>query len=494
MMGLQSRVTTIHKWIPPITQALGTIPSARSMSSRDTKWLWEAGDDIKEYHKANMCGTRIGSFLATINSSKPLKEEDVLKTLKPLMKKIPNLRTCLQTRDDNLWFCQPPNLKPNFKMLKMDTEPRDALLSAIENMLEIPGTVQWSFRIYPHSEDVECLNPVVKKSHPHQYGLVFTGHHGIMDGIGASFIMKIFIDILSDVLEGNTVDDDEYAPFCEEREIPALIRQIKEKLAEDSTLVEAVQSNIPSPSSTPLFFQAFPRPQVKEVTTRCVSGMIEPRVFDKLLSKSKEEGVTLNSAFLSAINVAVMELVRERGVLMENYEIASVVTTTLRRYKQPSSTFFFGPCTGHMSYMSTVDDSVKSRFWKYCKTVDTELHTRFQKGVPLQEKALQSMLDSSQEPHDYITRIKPPLHDYTINNMGDLSRFVSEDEKVVKITSLSSHNMIHNTFHTTFHEILSVKGRNYYTLSYGTNYVSEDTAKLFLDRIFSVLREVIQLP
>ncbi|XP_066976928.1 uncharacterized protein [Macrobrachium rosenbergii] len=496
MIGFKHRAMILDKWIPRITQTLSTMPSARLMSTKDIKWLWPANDDIEDLHKANVSGTRLGSCVATMNSARPLEEDDFLRTLRLLQKKCPHLRTCLRTHGDKLWFCQPPNLKLNFEVLRRDTTPGEALLSAHENMLQIPDAAQWSMRLAPQSEGPECLNPEVEEKHPHQYRLVFTGHHGIMDGIGSMFVLKSLLDILNDLLDGRPVSDDEYAPFSEEQELPALLRQIREKLCEDPTLMEAMESNVPSPSRFPLFFQAFPPPSgVGEVTTKRVSGVVELEDSSLLTTKAKREGVTLNSALVAAINVALMELVRERGVLRDSYEIASIITTTLRRYKKPSPTFVFGPCTGHMSHLSTLDSGVKSRFWEYCKSVDEELRNRFQQGAPLWEKAFQSLLSCGQEPHDYTTRVKPPLHDYTINNLGDFSSLFSGQEKnAVKLTSLTSNNMIHNTFHTTFHEIMSFGGRNYYTLSYGTNYVSDDAAKLLLERIFSILREVSRLP
>ncbi|XP_064111299.1 uncharacterized protein LOC135218780 [Macrobrachium nipponense] len=463
---------------------------------KDIKWLWPANCNIEDLHKGEFLWHESRSCVATLNSARPLEEDDFLRTLRILMKKCPHLRTCLRTRGDKLWFCQPPNLKMNFEVLRRDTMPREALLSALENMLQFPDTAQWSMRLAPQSERVECLNPEVKESHPHQYLLVFSGHHGMMDGIGAMFILNSLLDILNNHLEGRPTNDDEYAPFSEERELPALLCEIREKLCQDPTLMEAVKNNVPSPTRFPLFFQAFPPPsEVMEVTTKCVSGVVESEDSNVLMTKVKREGVTLNSALVAVINVALMELVSERGLLPDSYEVASIITTTLRRYKKPSPTFIFGPCTGHMSYLSTVDKGVRSRFWKYCKSVNEELRNRFQQGAPLRERALQSLLSYGQEPHDYTIRVMPPLHDYTINNLGDFSSVFSAQEKnVVKLTSLTSNNMIHNTFHTTFHEILSFGGCHYYTLSYGTNYVSDDTAKLFLGRIFSVLREVIRLP
>lgn len=464
---------------------------SRRESADNTKWLWRASDGTKEVHRANDKGYGVGCYSITFNSTKPLSQDLFREAAECLHRKIPWLGVCLLPYKGELWYCQPPNLELDFQVLE-DGDVADVLSQMTKNGFKDPGLTQGKYRVIRRKPNAPCLIPEVKKHFPHQYDFVASGHMGICDGASLSYVMKWIAVILDGLAAGRSVSDEEIVPITNNDEISVQLTQIKDSLAHDKHLTEAILKTRPKPDQVPLFFQAFPRPVEAEPCTKNIQRVMESKFLDQLLQRCKMEKVTVNSALMAALNIAIVNLVEKKGINRDVYEVSCNLYTDYRRYMRPTDTFHLGPFRSSMSYISVVDDFCRKHFWDYSRRVDEDVRFALNDKLMMKQYLAQEMVEKiDQISYDYITTVRPALHDYSLTNHGDFTPLLHNNGDHVQITAVDSISCVHNSMNSSLHAVVTFRGRTTYNVSYDANYFTETTVNKVLDELFSVLQKSI---
>ncbi|XP_064083144.1 uncharacterized protein LOC135199201 [Macrobrachium nipponense] len=311
---------------------------------------------------------------------------------------------------------------------------------------------------------------------------------GICDGTSFSYIIKWMAVILDDLAAGRTVSDEEIVPITNNDEVSLLLTQIKDSLANDKHLTEAILRTRPKPDQVPLFFQAFPRPTEARPCTKSIQRVMGSKFLDQLLQRCKMEKVTINSALMAALNIAIVNLVEEKGFAKDVCEVSCNLYTDYRRYMRPTNTFHLGPFRSSMSYISVVDDSCRKLFWDYSRRVNEDVHSALSDKLTMKQYVAQEMVEKADQiSYDYITTFRPALHDYSLTNHGDVTPLIHHNGDHVQITAMDSISCIHNSLNSSLHAVVTFRGRTTYNVSYATDYFTETTVNKLLDEMFSVL-------
>lgn len=252
----------------------------------------------------------------------------------------------------------------------------------------------WRVRLVVCPPDEPCLLPQVKESFPYQYHLVVDLHHAVFDGFCNIMFTRIFFETLDSILDGAQVDERPIGEFRDRSEIRAAETKIRESLEKDShTLKEPLEERHKILTRVPLITEAFG--ELKE--SSLYSKSIKPEIFDhKLLqafsAKCKAHNVTFNSGFIGVIRVALMELVREAGLVRDSYVISTRHPVNTRRYMSDVPSMVWGYHSMPMSLHMATPWDAGNNFWKHVVDIDTKFRERLRKMGPMEDFVLDTML------------------------------------------------------------------------------------------------------
>ncbi|ROT79575.1 hypothetical protein C7M84_001713 [Penaeus vannamei] len=425
------------------------------MCTGSVKWLMPADREATGFHVAYEHGTRKGVYGVTMNTTKALKEEVVRLALDQLKRRHPPLRSGLRRRDSTVWFYESDDNDVDFKV-KWST---GAGKSGEEDPEEVSGEgvqeaancnlVGGQALIPPRREPPGAVPREPGRASRHQR---------------------------SGLSEGRDLG-------------PGGQRQAAE-LEEDPQRYEFVKQSLPSPTSTPLLLQAFPRPTGVTPSTRHVARSVDSHVTGNLQKKCKIHGVTLNSVIAASLNIALMRLLKKAGMSQQSFTIRSSHAVNLGRYLKrtpPSSVGGYGLL---LSYASDVDTDAQESFWQYCKRIHQDLKENLRSGLPLEQKMLPRMVDPSASPEEEFQRGIPVVHDFGVTNVGSFPTLEPGPDDNIFITDVAPYNILHQFVHMNLFQVITFRGRCNYTLSYATDFIADETATSFADELMLVLQEV----
>lgn len=351
-----------------------------------------------------------------------------------------------------------------------------------------PDGNTWVFRMIPRQKDAPCAMPEVKEDFPYQYDLHMTGHHGLSDGLSVSLLVKRMVELLNDVILGRHISDELTSRFLPREELWEIESRITKKLEEDPRRHDYVRETIPD--STPLLLQAFPRPSVDRVTSRILSRTVDLEATQNFQKLCKAHGVTINSAFTAAINTAIVRLVQRSGISQQSYRIASNHLVSALRYLKQTPPDIMGGYALFLSHVSRMNHT--SNFWEYSKEVHRELKGALQSELPLEQK-MASVMAQPNLAEDWARNPPKVVHDYGITNIAHFPMPERRADDQVLVTNVSSTAMVHKYIHMVLFLVYTFRGRSNYAISYATDYIADETARMLADEVMSVYREVSDL-
>ncbi|CAL4221288.1 unnamed protein product, partial [Meganyctiphanes norvegica] len=223
MAGCLNQITSLYRpaargvvsWNLPHTKRRGTYlygPSIRQFSSggeliygsRDWRMVRPATPTEVTWEKFHRNYDRQAMPSFIFNSRKEIGEEIWRKSLQHTANKMETLRVCTHNRGDDLWICEVKNFDIDVKI----TENKPVLEVVDDMKNEGLDDSFWSVRIVPAEPGEVCAVPELREAFPHQYTLLFKWHHGLFDGTSVAYFIRVYTEILDDVLSGKTVNDD----------------------------------------------------------------------------------------------------------------------------------------------------------------------------------------------------------------------------------------------------------------------------------------------
>ncbi|KAK7081168.1 hypothetical protein SK128_007563 [Halocaridina rubra] len=461
------------------------------LREKENRWLWKADPVVCLYQEANLHRTRISAGVLMLNSAKPLDFDLFKEAFRILKRKAMNFRVCLRSSGDEQWFCEYDPGYVDVRVLDMDTNYIEAMENSFREGFDSPDVPQWRVLLIPRSPDTPCAVPEIKEKYPYQYQYVIHPNHIFIDGTNTTLLMQAVVDILNDLISGKAVDETtQYGIFTN-----------NDGLREHEVNLEAMFKNYPlrlnkvirelPPKDKKLWLQqVFPPPIDAEPGTRHVKRLLDPAVLARFQKKSKAAGVTFNSSFVSLINAAIIDLLIEVGYVQDKYSISVNHLVNLRRYLRKTEEFIQGAYNYPLSHTTDVSSSLKDNFWENIKEFHKDLHARLKSGYLLEQKVAKKMTEPEISPKEYFKNPPPVIHDFGVSNIGDISAICPGTGEHVQITDIMSLNTVHHYIHMDLHSIISYRGRSRYSLSYATDYMSDEAANILADKIMSLFEDL----
>ena len=245
--------------------------------------------------------------------------------------------------------------------------------------------------------------PQVKDTFPHQYHFAFDFHHAVNDGFSLSIILQTFFTILDNLLDRAQIDDMQVGELRDRWEIRAAEAKMRETLEKDPQRLKVLlEERNKLKNRVSLITEAFGEPQEPSPTTHLLDSQV---LDDKLLqifnAKCRAHNVTFNSGFSAVVNVALVEMVREAGVVRDSYMVFTRNPVNTRRFMSDRNSIVLGYHIMQMTHIMMTPWNTKNNFWKYVKDFDNKFRGRINKMGLLEDSMMQTV--SSDHNHKIIS-------------------------------------------------------------------------------------------
>ncbi|KAK3883223.1 hypothetical protein Pcinc_012450 [Petrolisthes cinctipes] len=381
----------------------------------EKKWLFPADNRFMEMYNTVKNGGYGQGVRITYKSKVPVTPQMVETALHCLTRKANSFRTCLQYRGDELWVVELMKPDLDFKVLEGVTNTEQALLDLI---VQQPGQLfegpLWSARmLLPPQEGHQDT----KDPYPYTSQLLFSLNHVMHDGVVLYWIIFWMLEILDNILSGVQTNDQPFGILHSGLEISQEEDKIRKELLKDPLTLRRLLNEQAEKNTIPLIAEAFELPEEEyPVTISLETEVISSQIMEQLGKKCKSVGVTLNSCFLAAYNVALVELIQKAGLDRDVYNITSVIPVNTRRLVTESG-FHLGCYSVPLHHTTATPRDVKNNFWQYAKEIDDSVRGKMRKKQFLTDRVLDRMLQ--EEGHIPNTQCEfPPLkYDYSLSNV-----------------------------------------------------------------------------
>ena len=261
----------------------------------------------------------------------------------------------------------------------------------------------WRARMVVCPSDEPCNMPQIKDTFPHQYHFAFDFHHAINDGFSLSIIMQTFFTILENLLDGAQINDKQVGELRDRWEIREAELKIRETLEKDPQRLKVLlEERYKLKDRVSLITEAFGEPQEPSPTTYALeSQVLDDKLLQVFNAKCKTHKVTFNSGISAVLNVALVEMVREAGVVRDSYLVSTRHPVDTRRYISDRKSIVLGFHILPMTQIMMTPWNTKDNFWKYVIDFDNKFRGRINKMGPLEERVLDTMMHTVTSNHNH---------------------------------------------------------------------------------------------
>lgn len=347
----------------------------------------------------------------------------------------------------------------------------------------------WRARLFPAHPSGPCSKQELKEKFPHQFDLLLTFHHGIVDGVSAMAMIRLILTLLDAVGQGVHVNQEPIGRAVSEQKTmdmeKEVLRELQNRPQEFQSMIDEAARRI----FNPLITQAFGTPQKEKWPTSFLTVDLEPRMLHAFHDRCQSLGLTLNSGMTSVINTALVELVAEAGLEGDVFSVTSRHAVDQRRYWKGDPFKAFGNHMGAMSHSMETPRHNRIHFWEYAKQFDQEFRRKLKDGYIFQERIVRSRILPEDYTHEAFYSSRPPtVYDYFFSNVYKKNFLNHDKESLVQMTDMKHYS---NISHCEYPMIYMLSGFNEpvtLTLMYDTGRVSRNTAKAFIDKVKNVLQ------
>ncbi|XP_063588044.1 uncharacterized protein LOC134765361 [Penaeus indicus] len=453
------------------------------------EWLWPVDDTQMLFVTGHDAGARFANPAMTLNSSAPLRVEDVEEALFQLQRKTPIYQVCMSERNGRLWWKKRDDLDINFKVVERGTDTLDVVNAMWDEGFERDGPI-WKSRLVPAGPHEPCPMPELQAAYPYQYNFMTCTHHAIGDGMSIVPLCQGFLDILNTILDGRQVDDKPLGIFLSNEEIAAKDELIRKQLLEDPERLEGLKAEVLRANKAPTLHKAFPPPSVAKPETKHIINHLEGKIHDAFAERCKEAGVSFGSGIQAAINTAMVEMVRDAGVDDEYHDISVNLAADLRRYMERRPLHALGLHARTMASVTRTHKDTRQRFWEYAADLHREVGAQIKSGGILQQEVVRRMVMPKVDPKEFYVGSPKLIRDYGFSSLGDFAKVIPGTGKYVQMTNLLHFSAAHNFMYMNFHQVFTFRGRSMYFFCYATDQMSDETAQLLANKVFEIIAEV----
>ncbi|XP_071550677.1 LOW QUALITY PROTEIN: uncharacterized protein [Panulirus ornatus] len=487
---------------PPATPASqpspsATMPVTSTESKSKGRWVRPLGYAERFMSLAHDYGCMTTVYSLWLESRTQL-DVDLIKQASTIMfRKMPNLRLHLAHKDDDLWWREMTR-----EVVDVEELATDDVEATVQSLVRLRYRMEegplWFTRFVTLRPSEEC---VLDSNHnlKYKYVCIFGFHHNISDGSTNMKFCQVFLRVLNDLVEGKTVDMSEAGTFAEPRqdrlgdEMASVWFLVGVFLRRFYTIILSLGKPVWN------FTTHFKMPAQTEAATHVLENELDENTTYKLLRRCKMEGVTLNSAFTAAANLALFNMILAKNSNLQQTELCSQQAINMRRYWPENFRQNTFGC--HISLLDVTFPTKRGdlkAFWEYTRGVhnilqyhltETKLALRLQPmserlGIIIRYNALLAKLGlpSANDNH------------YTVTNMGNLNGTFPGTGAEVEVTKVVRSVSCHFMPTLCQHTLQTFRGRLCYSLDYYTQKLTRDTASQYAQHILHILTSSIHTP
>lgn len=453
----------------------------------EVKWVRKATELEIMFNKNGQSGKLLVIYRMSLCTRHPLQPQQVKEALSLLYRKSPNLRVCLAEWDGEAWFKEMASENIDFEVSAADV---DKVTDVLQTQRYHKDGPLWRVRLVLepapcyHPQRLACFHDDLQETFPHCYYLLFGFSHAIGDGHTYAMICAGFTHILDHILAGEEVDEKQIGSFDLNEEYDTKSRECLSRFYKDEAWRnecigkqhkrKSIVSRILSPSED--------RPK----KTLLYTQTLDQKTTARLLELCRAAKVTMSSCVAAAGNLAMVDMLVEKGVMQDTYSISNIHMINMRRTwsKKGTTEHAFG-CYLSLSRVhsfQTPHVSERGQFWQYARDIHGKFHGFLNEDQFMDKAMLFLWCHITGNTHYLAT-------DLRYNNLGDLTQKF-EGTKEVTVTNLLSSTSIHNPNIAWYHMFGTVRGRLSHSIKYNSGLVSEDTAVKYGDLVYARLMKV----
>uniref|UniRef100_A0A0P4VX04 Condensation domain-containing protein n=1 Tax=Scylla olivacea TaxID=85551 RepID=A0A0P4VX04_SCYOL len=329
--------------------------------------------------------------------------------------------------------------------------------------------------------------PQVKDAFPHQYHLAFNSHHAISDGRSAMNMYQIFSTLLDDLLDRAQVDEKPIGELRDRNEDRAFEAKMKETLEKDPQKLKVLLEEVSKRKTrVPLITEAFGEPQEPYPDTIFLpTEVLDNKLLQVFIAKCKAHKVTVNSGFGGLLNAALVELVREAGVVQDSYVISTCHSVDTRRYMSDVKSLVWGYHTCNMLHTMETPCNVKKSFWKYVVDYDSKFRSHLNTKGPLQDRILDHMVLAAMPDHK-----QKVTYDFFSLNFHSPQTESFGNGKHIQLSDFCNYSPLTKTDFGMVNATVSFRDRVLFQPFMSSGFITKENAEKFVDKVIGMLYDI----
>ena len=344
----------------------------------------------------------------------------------------------------------------------------------------------WRTRLMVCPPDEPCRLPQLKETFPHQYHLIIDMHHAVFDGLCNMVFSQILFKALDNMLDGVQLDYSQIGEFRGRSEMKAAEARIRDSLEKDpKKLKELLGQRRKILTRVPLITEAFGDPIGSPHGTIILPPEIfSNKVLEMFSAKCKAHKVTFNSGFIGVMRVALMELVREAGIVRDSYQISTRHPVDTRRYMSDVTSMVWGFHSIQMSLDMATPWDARNNFWKHVIEIDTKFRERIRNLGPVEDFILDTMLQKTLP-----ERGNETIYDMMLTNTWSPSIKTIDNGKHVQMSHFQGYTSMDSLEYKMSCGIFAFKNWVQLQMCYSTEYITNKNAVKLLEKMITVFND-----
>lgn len=490
---LDDRPSSASLQIPP--SCTGTTVSDGQPSPG--RWVRRLGYAERFMTMAHDYGCMTTVYSLWLDSRVPLDFELFKRASVLMFRKMPNLRLHVDYLEDDLWWREMTR-----EVVDVEELTTENVESTVQTLLcrryRVHEGPLWFARFVTLDPDQGC---VVDTNHnlKYKYVCIFGFHHNVSDGSTNMKFCQVFLKVLNALVQGKDVS------LCQEGTFSV---PLQDEFGDQLTSIWFVIGMFLKRLFTVVLTLGLPlwnyttyykMPRERASATHVVQNDLDETTTHKLLRRCKMEGVTLNSAFTAAANLALYKMILAKNSNIDATNMYSQQAINMRRYwPKPLRENSFGCHISLLDLKFPTRRSDLTAFWEYTRGVHTIVHYHLTDSKrPLKVQPMSERLILILRFNSLLADLGLPSandNHYTVTNMGNLSSTfpgTGEEVEVAKVLrSVSCQFMPTLCQHT----LQTFRGRLCYSLDYYTQKMTRELASQYVETIFDILTSSIHTP
>nr|XP_027215422.1 uncharacterized protein LOC113808270 [Penaeus vannamei] len=440
----------------------------------ETKWLWKMTSTEEYYEPFTV------SYQLTLVTREPLLQEQLVRTLLHLHRKVPLLRACYGERDGETWLREMQDEIIDFEMVP-DAKSNELHHKLHQYEFNRERGPLWCVKLRPepHSSPDGVFREGVS-GYPHMYTLFLGVNHANTDGTSNAMICGFLVQLLDDVLAGKHIDDEEQlGVFIPDEKTKSLIKEQEAVLETDPELKDRLLKDYQALKERRSYINSvFKGVGEKEGRSVILTQNWDAETTAAFIKRCRAEGVTVNSAYTAIASLAMVDLLVDGGFAKDSYSIRSAHVLNARRYWEEDTSKYLG--CHLLPFMIAVVKTPRDAgegIWNYARSVHEELQRKIRSGTPLKEEVVKELVPKHPDFDPWFE------FEFCVTNMGDVTKKVTEGGDHVQAVHILRTAAVHGVPSPSIHFMHTFRGCLTNALVYNTSFLTSQMAEKFSERI-----------